>query len=208
MVSSRADVSRSGFLRAAKCRRTAASVSRMIALLFVAVSVGLDNFAASTALGVSGVDSKLRLRVALIFGVFEGIMPIIGLLLGHSLAHDLGSTAKPFAGGLLGLAGAYAMVTGLRGHREAAPGPQLSIKHLVALGGVLSIDNLVIGFALGAYHVNLVVAAVTIAGISVALSLLGLEIGGRLGEHLGQRSELVGGAVLILVGVAIGVGLL
>lgn len=138
-------------------------MTKVLALLLVAVSVGLDNFAASTALGVSGVDSKLRLRVALIFGVFEGVMPIVGLLLGRSLAHDLGSTAKPVAGALLGLAGAYAIVTGLVGDRGASTSPELSVRHLVLIGGALSIDNLVIGFALGAYHVNLVVAAVTIA---------------------------------------------
>ena len=66
----------------------------MTALLLVAMSVGLDNFAASTALGVSGVDCKLRIRLAVIFGVFEGVMPVVGLLLGRSLAHDLGSTAN------------------------------------------------------------------------------------------------------------------
>jgi len=73
---------------------------------------------------------------------------------------------------------------------------------------VSGIDNLVIGFALGAYHVNLILAAVMIAVMSVALSLLGLEIGRRLGERLGQRAELVGGAVLILVGAAIATGVL
>lgn len=172
------------------------------------MSVGLDNLAAATALGVTGVDSKLRVRVALIFGIFEGVMPVAGLLLGRSLAHDLGSTAKPAAGALLGLAGVYAIVTGLRGDRGEPRKRELSVRHLVLIGGALSIDNLVIGFALGAYHVHLVVAAVTIAGVSVALSLLGLEVGGRLGARLGQRSELVGGAVLVLVGVAIGVGLL
>jgi putative Mn2+ efflux pump MntP len=180
----------------------------VFALLLVAMSVGLDNFAASTALGVSGVDRKLRLRVAVIFGVFEGLMPVVGLLLGRSLAHDLGSAAKPAAGTLLGLVGAYAVVTGVRSDRGEADTPELSVRRLALVGAVLSIDNLVIGFALGAYHVNLVVAAVTIAGVSVVLSLLGLEIGSRLGARLGRRSELAGGGVLILVGVAIGVGLL
>jgi putative Mn2+ efflux pump MntP len=84
----------------------------------------------------------------------------------------------------------------------------LSVRRLVLIGAALSIDNLVIGFAFGAYHVNLWVAALTIAAVSVGLSLLGLEIGGRLGERLGRRSEFAGGAVLILVGVAIGTGLL
>jgi putative Mn2+ efflux pump MntP len=83
----------------------------------------------------------------------------------------------------------------------------LNDRRLILIGGVLSIDNLVIGFALGAYGVNLVIAAVTIAGTSVGLSLLGLEIGERLENRLGRRSELVGGGVLIVVGIGIGIGL-
>src|SRR5665213_3481175 len=108
------------------------------------MSVGLDNFAAATALGVSGVDRKLRLRVGMIFGIFEGVMPVVGLLIGRSLAHDLGGTAKPIAGTLLGLAGAYAIVTQLLGDRGEAEKPELNIRHLVLIGGALSIDNLVI----------------------------------------------------------------
>jgi len=180
----------------------------VLALLLVAVSVGLDNFAASTALGVSGVDGRLRLRIALIFGAFEGIMPVVGLLLGRSLAHTLGSSAPPVAGGLLCLVGFYAIVTELLDDRAEAKDPTLNVMHLTLIAGLLSLDNLVIGFALGTHHVNLVVAAVTIAGISVGLSLLGLEIGGRLGARFGRRSELVGGVVLILVGIGIAVGAL
>lgn len=135
-------------------------------------------------------------------------MPVVGLLLGHVLAHQLGSTATPAAGALLGAVGAYSIVTGLVGDRRGVRNAALRTRRLVLIGGALSIDNLVIGFALGAYHVDVVIAAVTIAVVSVALSLLGLEIGGRVGTRLGQRSELVGGAVLVVIGVAIGLGLL
>jgi putative Mn2+ efflux pump MntP len=180
----------------------------VLALLLVAGSVGLDNFGASTAIGVTGVDQKLRLQVALIFGVFEAAMPVVGLLLGHSLAHDLGTATKPIGGALLGLAGVYAIVTELVGEKDPARNSEPNVKRLVLIGAALSIDNLVIGFALGTYHVNLVVAALTIAVVSVALSLAGLELGRRLGERLGRRSELVGGCVLILVGVTIGTGVL
>ena len=51
-------------------------------------------------------------------------------------------------------------------------------------------------FALGTYNVSLAVAAVLIAAVSVTLSLVGLELGGQLGEHLGQRTELLGGTIL------------
>jgi len=180
----------------------------VVALLVVALSVGLDNFGASGAIGVSGVNRDLRIRVAVIFGVFEGAMPVVGLVIGHSLSHDLGAAAKPIGGTLLGLTGAYVIASELLGIESAVKGPKLSMKRLVLMGATLSIDNLVIGFAVGAYHVNLLVAAITIAAVSVALSLIGLEIGGRIGERLGKRSEVVGGAALIVIGVAIGTGLL
>jgi putative Mn2+ efflux pump MntP len=111
------DVSRKDIGAPNRSSRPGRLPSGVVALLLVAMSVGLDNFAASAALGVAGVDRKLRLRVAVIFGVFEGLMPVLGLLLGRSLAHDLGRTAKPAAGALLGAAGAYAIVTELRGDR-------------------------------------------------------------------------------------------
>lgn len=62
----------------------------MLALLLVALSLGPSNFAAAVGIGVSGVDGRTRLRVAVIFGLFEAGMPIVGLLLGRSLANTLG----------------------------------------------------------------------------------------------------------------------
>ena len=53
----------------------------MVALILVAVSVGLSNFAAAIGIGVSGIDARTRLRVGVIFGLFETAMPILGLLL-------------------------------------------------------------------------------------------------------------------------------
>lgn len=109
---------------------------------------------------------------------------------------------------MLGVAGTYVLVSELVGNKEATKALSSGTKRLILIGLALSIDNLLIGFALGAYRVNLAVAAGVIGAVSLALSLLGFEIGRHLGERLGKRSELVGGAALILVGVAIGTGLL
>jgi putative Mn2+ efflux pump MntP len=62
-------------------------------------------------------------------------MPVVGLLLGRSLAHDLGSAAKPAAGALLGLTGAYAIVSGLVGDPQTTTGSPLSVGRLVLIGG-------------------------------------------------------------------------
>jgi putative Mn2+ efflux pump MntP len=98
----------------------------------------------------------------------------------------------------------FRKVTRAQGGLRAAPGPGVS--RLVVIAPSLSIDNLVVGFALDAYRVNLSVAVVTIA-ISVALSLLGLELGRHLRKRIARRSVLFGGAGRVLVGIAIGTGL-
>jgi putative Mn2+ efflux pump MntP len=89
----------------------------------------------------------------------------------------------------------------------AAPGSWGTGRLLVS-GLAMSIDNLVVGFALGAYHVSIVVAALVIGVVSVAMALAGLELGARIGATLGERGELASAAVLIAVGVVIAAGLL
>jgi manganese efflux pump family protein len=182
----------------------------MLALLLVAVSLGLSNFAASVGIGVAGLDGRTRLRVALVFGAFETAMPIIGLLLGHGLAGVLGGAAHWIGAGLLIATGLYALAQARRGAgREADAGPAgQDFSRLLVMGLALSIDNLAVGFALGAYRVSFTVAAIVIGAVSVALSLLGLEIGARIGTRAGDRGEIIGGVVLIGVGIAIATGVI
>ena len=185
----------------------------MLALLLVALSLGLSNFAAAIGIGVSGIDGRTRLRVGVIFGLFEGGMPILGLLLGRGLANTLGHAAHWIGAALLVATGLYAVVQAIRSARRqqdqagVLPAGQRTGRLLVT-GAALSIDNLAVGFALGTFHVNLAVAAVVIAVVSVALSLIGLELGNRLGAKTGERGELLGGLVLIGVGIAVASGVL
>jgi putative Mn2+ efflux pump MntP len=184
----------------------------VFALVLVAVSLGLSNFAAAVGIGVSGVDARARLRVGVIFGLFETGMPILGLLLGRSLAISLGHAAHWIGAALLVATGGYTVIQALRSqasHQEQAPattGGQRTGRLLVT-GAALSIDNLAVGFALGTFHVSLVVAAVVIGAISVSMSLIGLELGNRIGTRAGDRGELLGGLVLVGVGVAVAIGI-
>jgi manganese efflux pump family protein len=89
-----------------------------------------------------------------------------------------------------------------------APRPSLRVGRLLISGLALSIDNLVVGFALGTYGIGIAFGAILIGAVSVAMSLAGLELGGLLGRWAGQRSEQMSGVILILVGAAIAGGAL
>jgi putative Mn2+ efflux pump MntP len=176
------------------------------------MSLGLSNFAASIGIGISGIDARTRWRVGVVFGLFEAGMPMVGLLLGRSLAGTLGGATRWVGAALLIATGGYAVIQSLRSRGQSdddhQPAAGQHIGRLLITGAALSIDNLAVGFALGAYHVSLVVAAVTIGAVSVGLSLLGLELGNRLGAKTGENGEILGGAVLIGVGIAIAAGVL
>jgi manganese efflux pump family protein len=137
-----------------------------IALALVAVALGLSNFAAAIGIGLSGVDGRLRIRIAIIFGFFEAGMPLLGLLVGQRVADSIGSTASYLGGGLLIATGLYTVVKARREASEKEPGA-VGTGNLVLTGAVLSIDNLVVGFALGVSKVPLVLAAIVIAAVSV-----------------------------------------
>ena len=180
----------------------------MLALVLVAVSLGLSNFAAAIGIGVSGIDARTRLRVGMIFGLFETAMPVLGLVLGRSLATTLGHATRWIGAGLLIAVGGYTVLQATRsparddGQAPATPAGQRTGRLLVT-GAALSIDNLAAGFALGTFRVSLPVATAVIGVISVAMSLIGLEFGRRIEVRAGKRGELLGGLVLIGVGIAV-----
>ena len=179
----------------------------MLALLLVAVALGLSNFAAAVGIGISGVHGRLRVRVAVVFGLFEAGMPLLGLAIGQSVADGIGSATRWVGGALLVLVGGYSAVQAWRGHgAENGSPPDWRLGRMMASGLALSVDNLAAGFALGAYRVSLAVAALLIGLVSVAMSLAGLELGARLGSVTGTRSELAAGLVLVAVGTAMAAG--
>jgi manganese efflux pump family protein len=183
----------------------------VLTLLLVALGLGLDNFAASVGIGLSGVSAGARLRVGVIFGLFETGVPVLGVLLGHGLAGDIGHATRWTGAALLIATGGYALAQAARSRRDDRPATARAAqttRRLLVTGLALSIDNLAVGFALGTSQVSLALAAVVIGAVSVALSLAGLELGGRLGAVAGEYGELASGLVLVGVGLAIAAGVL
>ena len=173
-------------------------------LVLVSVSLGLSNFAAAIGIGLSGTDRKTRIRTAIAFGLFEAAMPLVGLFIGEHLAGSIGGVGKYAGAGLLILIGAYNIWKAQR--RQTAQQQQQDFKHLMLTAFALSIDNLVVGFALSLYHAPIALAAIVIATVSVLMSLVGLELGSRLGQRVEHWSEEIGGGVLIMVGIALLLG--
>jgi len=194
-------------------------------LLLVAASVGLSNLAAAIGIGFGGVTARTRIRVAVVFGVFEAGMPIVGLVVGTGVAGAIGHTARWISAVVLIGIGLVTVIQAFRQPagpgRGASPAPPEdgvspadaahhsdSLGRLVISAFALSLDNLAAGFALGTMHVGVAEGAIVIGAVSVVMSLAGLELGGRIGAAAGRRGEQIGGAILVGVGVAIAAGVI
>lgn len=179
----------------------AGGLVKVLKLIALMVPLGLDTFVVSTALGAGGLPTRHRLRVVLLFTLFEGGMPLIGLALGSSLNAAIGSTAEYFAIGLLFVFGLYVLVV----EDDAAEGEKLNRLTgplgfgTLLLGLTISIDELAIGFSLGLLHLPSVEALVFIAVQAFIVSQLGLRLGSRVKASVREGAERLVGTTLVAV---------
>jgi putative Mn2+ efflux pump MntP len=188
--------------------------ARLVPLI---LSLGLDTFALSTALGVAPLPARARLRLALTFTTAEGLMPAVGLLLGRPLGDAIGTGAVYIAAVLLIGTGVWLLREGLEDDDDADDEPGGEAARIMSaamargwplLGIALSVslDELAMGFSFGVLRVPVVPALGAIALQALVVSVIGQWIGQRVGAALGERAEMAAGVVLCLLGLAVGLG--
>jgi len=142
-----------------------------------------------------------RLRISLVFVVFEGGMPLIGLGLGTALARGIGQVAGYLAGAAVIAIGAWMLLAEDKDEQDKAG--RLAASRglaLIALGVSISLDELAIGFTIGLAHLPVTAVIVAIALQAFIAAQLGLAIGARIGERWRERAEQIAGIALILLG--------
>jgi putative Mn2+ efflux pump MntP len=171
------------------------------ALLSLAMST--DAFAAAVGKGAALHRPQLReaLRTGLIFGVIEGLTPVIGWLLGRMAAPYVSAWDHWIAFVLLGGLGMMMVREGLSKDEaeDEKPGSH-SFWLLAVTGFATSIDAMVVGAGLAIMDADIVVTAVAIGFSTFLMVTMGVMLGRVLGMIAGKRAEIVGGLILIGIG--------
>lgn len=170
----------------------------MKTILLLGLLTGLDNLQVTPALGVMRLTTRQRLFLALMFGLAEALMPLVGLWAGSSLRDSVEGWADYVGPVVMLLCGGGIIALSLR---AADLKPIFTSKWtLVLLPLSLSIDNLLAGVGLGASGAPLLLSALVVGGISAAMSLAGLYAGQFVRGWLPRRAELFSGAYLVAFG--------
>jgi len=169
-------------------------------LLVLGFVLSLDNFRVAIALGTVPFGVRRVVQVALMFGLWDGVMPLVGLLLGGYIGESVGEMAEIAGSIVLGGYGLYLLITALRN-----PEPE-ELDHPWALFGIplsLSLDNLLAGASLGLLGFSPFVSA-TVFGVTTAvMSMAGLLLGRALGRLIKIRTDLFSGITLIVAAIVL-----
>lgn len=174
-------------------------------LFLIAVGLSMDAFAVSICKGLSvrRAEVKHMACVGLYFGGFQAAMPLLGYLLASTFAGAVARWSHWIAFVLLAIIGANMIREALSGDEEELD-DSFTVKTMLPLAVATSIDALATGVTFAVLpNVNIVAAVLFIGCITCVLSALGLKIGNVFGAKYKNKAEIVGGAVLVLLGVKI-----
>lgn len=172
----------------------------------------MDAFAVAIAkgLGMARLKWGQALVIALFFGVFQGVMPVIGWLLGAQFAELIAPVDHWVAFVLLAFIGGKMLVDVYREKDDEASTDEaaekdkpLDLRELLLLAIATSIDALAVGITFAFLDVSIGFSATFIGIVTFVLSLLGVAVGHQFGARWEKPSNIAGGVVLILIGLHI-----
>ena len=189
----------------------------IIDFLLLGVGLAMDAFAVSICkgLGMSKVNKKHLLIIALFFGGFQALMPLLGYLLGSTFAVYVTRYAHWIAFALLLAIGVKMIIDAIRERDDDLSGEidkPLDYKELLLLAIATSIDAFAIGVTFAFYeNVNIWLAITIIGVVTAIIAGVGVVIGNVFGSRYKFPATVVGGVILMLLGIKIlleGLGIL
>ena len=182
----------------------------LLEIFLIGIGLSMDAFAVAICKGLAmpRVDRKRTLLIGLYFGVFQALMPALGWLLGSQFARYVTRLAPWIAFVLLAWIGGNMIRESRAGDKEDEEQPsngEVRHKELLVLAVATSIDALAVGvtFSMVELSVSIGLAVALIGCTTFLISLGGVYVGNVFGARYKSRAELVGGAILILIGVKV-----
>src|SRR5689334_2045698 len=169
-------------------------------VLVLGFVLSLDNFRVSVALGTVPFGLKRAVQVALTFGLWDLVMPLAGLVIGHQIGTVFEDIANVIGAAVLGGYGLYLVISSLRN-----PEPD-ELDHPWALFGIpltLSLDNLFAGASLGILGFSPWFSATVFGLVTAVMSLVGLQLGRAAARLIRIRPDLLSGVTLMIAAVAL-----
>jgi len=177
----------------------------IITMMFIAFSLAMDAFTVSITSGMTtkhlGVNNALK--IAVFFGSFQAVMPLIGWLAGLGLRDFVSGVDHWVAFGILSLIGFKMIYESTKIKSSAKEVIPLNIYVLLTLSVATSIDALAVGVSFAFLKISIATPITVIGTVTFLLSFLGASVGNKIRHFFKNKIETAGGLILIGIGIKI-----
>lgn len=181
-------------------------ISIIIEAVLLGIGLAMDAFSVSVSDGILLGRARLRqaCRIAFFFGLFQFIMPVIGYAAGSTFAGIIETFDHWVAFMLLALIGGKMIFEAVSGkdETEEVKNP-LAFKTLLLLAVATSIDALAVGVTFATISSPVLLCSAIIGVVTFFISAAGVLLGSKCGDLFGNKAEIAGGVILILIGLKI-----
>ncbi len=184
-----------------------------LSIFMTGIGLSMDAFAVSLAKGIclKKDEFKYSFRVAILFGGFQALMPLLGWWFGTYFEEYIKSFDHWIAFILLGLIGGKMLIESIKDIKSGGETnikteceiDEFSYKKLIILAIATSIDALAVGISFAVLNVSIIPSIITIGITTFVLSFFAVFLGKKLGEYMQNYAELLGGIILIFIGAKI-----
>jgi putative Mn2+ efflux pump MntP len=179
----------------------------LISTGLIAIALAMDAFSVSMTKGFTqkNITPTQILYYGLFFGGFQALMPILGYFFGNFISSFIASLAS-VVGFVLLLAIGLNMIRESLKNDDEDIADTFSFKEVTLLAIATSIDAFAVGITIALIKDPLWISAAIIGIVAFAFSIVGIFIGKKIGDYVGNRFQILGGVILILIGFKILLG--
>lgn len=181
-------------------------INILIQAIMLGFGLAMDAFSVSVSDGILLGKIKLKnaVKISLFFGFFQFLMPVLGYLAGTTFSGIIEAYDHWVAFALLGIIGAKMLFEafGEKDEEKENANP-LGFKTLLILAVATSIDALAVGVTFATINSPVIFSSAVIGIVTFFISLSGVYLGSKCGDIFGNKAEIAGGVILILIGTKI-----
>jgi manganese efflux pump family protein len=180
----------------------------LLSIIIIGIGLAMDCLAVSISKGMHAKKHHfwMTVRMAVMFGLFQAVMPLIGYATGTGFAHYMKQIDHWIAFVLLALIGGKMVIESLQKTNQADDDKILdSFKWstIISLALATSIDAFATGIVFVSFPEIIWKAIIIIGLISILFTFLGMYIGVHFGKRFNLNVEMIGGFILIAMGLKI-----
>ncbi|MFM5883665.1 Putative Mn2+ efflux pump MntP [Methanobrevibacter gottschalkii] len=179
----------------------------IISISLIAVALAMDAFSVSMTKGFTqkNLSKSQILYYGLFFGGFQALMPVLGYFCGNAIA-SIVETLASIIGFILLLGIGLNMIRESLSSDDEEITDVFSFKEVTLLAIATSIDAFAVGIAIALLKDPILISSIIIGAVAFIFSVSGIFIGKKIGHFVGDKFQILGGVILILIGIKILLG--